>query len=507
MNLLWDRPQRVDYRVPVTLGPPGTRSAVPGSALNLSVSGMLVRVFDPYPIGTELICTVPLRGQARELVGRVAWVRADPHATGAGRGMGIQFVKLSAQDAAALRETVERDREARVDIWLEGEGHPRPSGARLQRSTTDRGSPIYEVALAANSGPMAAEGLNLPCSLEPEILPATRRRRQMVLSGMIDVRPQKTPPWRQEPSVQVPRQNGERVVEHGARPPDAIAIPESTPLLEQLTFQLPLDDGRFAAVKRRPWSGKLVVGAIGLVALVIVGSLVGFDLWRDWDRRAALLKQSNVSALVLPMDDTTFSAGDLQPVDASGLLAGEDEELQAAPAVEATSETPGEETEEDEIPEPVDTRERDTTTTPPARSLVQASRADPSPGPGRGSERKPKLQIDRQGGEVILTIPIAGSARSAQTYPLVAPDGLAVNLPHARATLPHGVYPLHRNGFRLAWIKKRGQGIHVRVLFDASASKRHRLLIRAEAIHVHLTSASPRGAVRRRPLSAGTDQL
>ena len=69
------------------------------------------------------------------------------------------------------------------------------------------------------------------------------------------------------------------------------------------------------------------------------------------------------------------------------------------------------------------------------------------------------------GEQLILTIPFHGSLQEAVHYPLAQPEGLVVNLPHGKALAPLGNYPVKQGKFRLVWIRKREDGIHIRVFF------------------------------------------
>ena len=66
-----------------------------------------------------------------------------------------------------------------------------------------------------------------------------------------------------------------------------------------------------------------------------------------------------------------------------------------------------------------------------------------------------------------LIIPIEGSLHEARRYVLASPDGVAVNLPHARPKVRFGDYRVQRGGFRTVWIRRRPQGgLHLRVLHE-----------------------------------------
>ncbi len=76
-----------------------------------------------------------------------------------------------------------------------------------------------------------------------------------------------------------------------------------------------------------------------------------------------------------------------------------------------------------------------------------------------------KPHVTTAGEQLILTIPISGSLKEAEHYPLSQPDGVVVNLPHGQASAPRGNYSVKQGKFRLVWIRKRAAGVHIRVFF------------------------------------------
>ena len=75
--------------------------------------------------------------------------------------------------------------------------------------------------------------------------------------------------------------------------------------------------------------------------------------------------------------------------------------------------------------------------------------------------------------------------RDATHYRLASPDGLVVNLPHARPRVAFGDYPLPEAPFRLIWLRRRDEGLHLRVLFQDKLPG-YRLKIQAGAVRVML---------------------
>jgi len=93
--------------------------------------------------------------------------------------------------------------------------------------------------------------------------------------------------------------------------------------------------------------------------------------------------------------------------------------------------------------------------------------------------------VELQRGQRVLVIPLKGSTRDATHYRLASPDGLVVNLPHARPRVAFGDYPLPEAPFRLIWLRRRDEGLHLRVLFQDKLPG-YRLKIQAGAVRVML---------------------
>lgn len=90
---------------------------------------------------------------------------------------------------------------------------------------------------------------------------------------------------------------------------------------------------------------------------------------------------------------------------------------------------------------------------------AEPSRAAPE------AKRKTPLQLEVDGALTRLRLPIKGSLRGKQSYPLANPDGLVVRLPHARSAVRHGTYKLRDGALRTLWIKRHERGVRFRVLY------------------------------------------
>lgn len=88
-------------RIESALGAQSGARFLAGEASDLSTGGLFVATSDPLPLGTELTLGLLLPDGHRVVVDAVvSWARG-PHAGGA-EGMGVRFVRLSPEDAAAI---------------------------------------------------------------------------------------------------------------------------------------------------------------------------------------------------------------------------------------------------------------------------------------------------------------------------------------------------------------------------------------------------------------------
>src|SRR6185312_13887942 len=101
---------RVGFRREVRVSWPGQVSGVVARAVNLSPTGILVDAPTPQPcpVGSPILCDVPLLHGSLRLRGRVAHKRVLSPAK---VGMGIAFTDLSPWMAAELRDVVDESAE------------------------------------------------------------------------------------------------------------------------------------------------------------------------------------------------------------------------------------------------------------------------------------------------------------------------------------------------------------------------------------------------------------
>ena len=88
-------------RIESALGVQSGARFLAGEASDLSTGGLFVATSDPLPLGTELTLGLLLPDGHRVVVDAVvSWARG-PHSGGA-EGMGVRFVRVSRDDAAAI---------------------------------------------------------------------------------------------------------------------------------------------------------------------------------------------------------------------------------------------------------------------------------------------------------------------------------------------------------------------------------------------------------------------
>jgi hypothetical protein len=537
---------RIVFGEAVRIIPPGRHQAIVAQAANLSESGMFISSGEVFAIGTALLCDVPLSADRRlALRARVAWAKAQPS------GMGIEFVDLSDGDLSLLRRAIAQghplDWSRPVKIWFEGmpqpsraEARPTPSGVvvlselrflRLRsrvvlcfandesRSGTlhdvtlrTRASTVPELQLAVQFDPPSAEpaatwtywppppvtnaapteevvlDAELPEAAEsdaqspscealaaepPEavhaaeviIEPADDEVELVVdltriatggaaasscAAGSITAVALPSPPVSAEPKVRA----DDDLLRLPADAPYAIEASSDPshwelklPLAESSHWKLRTEGG--LAPKRRRRHAWLWAIAL-LMSSVTVASMAYTNLWgRVRDR-----------LLPRPLPPPLVVVAPSPPMPAS-TIAGDEPHLAASPPAAGAERAPS---------------------APPKRSAeTNAPAGSDNPPP-----REPELVSRR--GRWTLVIPIRGSTAGATHYPLASPAGLAVNLPRAQPLLRFGEYSLTK-GFRRIWVRRRGEGLHLRVFFLGDGVPSHALRFTRGSVRVELQPA------------------
>ena len=93
------------------------------------------------------------------------------------------------------------------------------------------------------------------------------------------------------------------------------------------------------------------------------------------------------------------------------------------------------------------------------------------------------------GTNATLVVPMEGSTRGMESYALSNPASVAVNLPHARLTIPLRDYALKDGGFRFLHTRQRKAGVHLRIFFHGIRCPPYKLKFDADAIRITILSA------------------
>ncbi|MFH1131007.1 MAG: PilZ domain-containing protein [Pseudomonadota bacterium] len=397
MGRHWDRSQRVEYHATVRLLPPGSPQTAVGQTTNLSTSGIFVFSSKPMPVGTELICDLPLHGEHRTFRGRVA--RVQKALDRSDRGMGIQFLDLGKLDASLLQRVVGTQVCRSIDIWSQADIRHQTG----RRSSTDdhhiSGSIVASVASKKT----------------PFLFP-------------------------EEPKVQVLDQQ-------------IFSDTEIVPLFPKQNTTSP----QLEIQKRRWHKNRWFWLAAVIAGITIVASLVQVDLWDLVVERAK--RWTN-----WPYQISAQTVSDWEPMIVAASQSNQENILvpkeERGPQATANN-------------EPARNTSKPTTGNSNIHQKV-APITDTFP------------QVVEEGKTNTLIIPITGSTKNAYRYELSNPAGVAVNLPHAKSTLPFGDYSTNRAGFGVVWVHERPNGIHVRVHFTPDAPPNRQMHLDTNQIRITL---------------------
>ncbi|MDX2024005.1 MAG: PilZ domain-containing protein [Deltaproteobacteria bacterium] len=170
---------RVDYAAEVHILRPGGRTPIRARSLNLSPTGVFLeaehRATNDCPVGTRLLCDIPLPGGRRYLKGRVARMQSMPSAA---TGLGICFENLEAADQAILHTLVQNGSDHSRLVKVRFEGMPEAlrsravvtkDGLRLQTSLPFlRLDSAVDVSFIAGDSRVETHGTLERVHLEPE---------------------------------------------------------------------------------------------------------------------------------------------------------------------------------------------------------------------------------------------------------------------------------------------------------------------------------------------------
>lgn len=422
MSQLLERSPRVDYQTPVRLLSSESEQFTWGQTINLSESGMLVRVPDPYPVGTELKCAIILPNEQWELHGRVAWIQDTCNQNDDTSGMGIQFFGLDEPDTKFLQQTVISFGYQFTKPWSQYQTHSTSGDFDASRKKTTKETTQFEISFDP-----------LEISPQESALPLSQPRtssEKNETAGSFFAQIKASPSLTFEPLVELSKTDEWTM---GVLPPQEEF--EQKSFLDTRVLS-PIENHRHLYIWR--WIAATLV-TIGL------GSLVYSDLWDQVVERS---KRWAIWASIQDQDNTP----DFDPL------------------VKAVSN-----------PVPTITPKKEKT----SQSISKLEKiAAVSPQIITKQESFLKIIIKEKTKK--LYIPISGSFRDAYKYSLANPEGLAVNLPHANPLIPFGDYWVKREGFGIVWIHKREKGTHIRVIFTEDAPEQKKLTFLKNQILVTL---------------------
>jgi hypothetical protein len=467
----------------------GSEHALWTHATDLCERGLHVRADAVLSPGTpmELVLPLPHAAQSLALRGRVAWSHEDREP-----GMGIELVDLSELELSYLRREVmegkPREWRREVKVWFEGTREPTRALALGTGSGLQLVSDLGFLRLGSQVVVYGEAGAS---PLVGSLSEVALRRSGHVPQLVIEVEAPRPEPgevpdgtwthWPPPPVRSIAEETRELIIEEAAYPerevhvlePSSIAgaieahtRPEPAMVAEPtVDAGAPRSEGwelgsfaAFAAPEASDWKlrGPALTQRLPRVrrrrrwlwwlaaALMVGTTLASMSYTQSWlrvrDRLQALLGELGLRL--------TPRAAELSPRSAPRLLA----------------------------------------TDPPALPVIvptQPTSAPAAPSPSVSSPPPGRPLVDESARR--LAIPLRGSLREVRSYPLAAPAGLAINLPHARPLAGYGDFELQKAGFRAVWVRRRGEGLHIRVFHNPGL--RASLSLAARTLTVELREA------------------
>ena len=442
---------RVGFRREVRVIWPGQLQSVFARAVNLSSTGILVDAHtpEPCPVGSPIVCDVALPRGSLRLRGRVAHHRMLSPAK---VGMGIAFTDLSPHMVAELRDVVDESDEKAQLVKLRFAG-------KSQLICT-RALPTAEGFQFTSALPFLRADTEVEISLSPDAGLATKGWVSSVVLApaqedgiprlVIDIRAGESAAPRIAPDAAV---SGE--VESPVASSEVGAVPErvweqwdlsATDEASQADAPENADDSatpvrhdpdkteiiRFSDIERpsRPRAAR--VRALALAASAVAVAAVAFVV-------AVRLRPPPPTAhpVAAPVIALIPPAPPVAPV------------VPVAPAASASPPVAD--------PPP---------TVAPIVKPILAQTEEPTGEPAAAEPAPPDEPLDNSNE---FSVGLTGSLKGAHKYALHAPDGVAFNLPKARATMKVGTYRPAVRGLRSVWVRDLpGGGTHLRFFYAKS---------------------------------------
>jgi PilZ domain-containing protein len=448
---------RVDFREAVRVIWPGEVSGVLARAVNLSPAGILVDAPPPTPcpVGSDVLCDVTLPHGPRLLRGRVAHRRLLPSEK---IGMGIEFIDLSPREVAELRDVVGGSDEKPQRVKVRFRGTDQVVSARA--IATEDGFRLatalpflkldteVDISLAPAAG-VSARGWVSRVSLE-HASPSGAPRL------LIDVRVDDPDPWRDDSAARTPvvesllETLGEAVPEHVWEPEELGASAEPAPF--GVSVDVDADAGEPTLVTAAPTTRLEDPGAAPATIT-------------DADRTEIVTLEARPSrwralggGMIAGVIALAAFLVVIVVIKAVGLAVGS----RSAPAAS--------------LPPPVVIAEA-----PASAPTPRAVEAPVTP-PAVAAPLEPAATPAEDLAPIVVGL--TGSLAGATRYPLRKPDGVAFNLPHARATMRVGTYSPDVPGLKSMWVRALpGGGVHLRFFF-ASTGAAPRVALERDGVRV-----------------------
>ncbi len=530
---------RVDFAAEVHILRPGGRTPIKARSLNLSPNGVFVEADnDPSadcPVGTKLLCDIPLPGGRRYLKGTVARRQAMPSQS---TGLGIRFENLEAADQAILHALVQNGADHSRLVKVRFEGMPEAlrsravvtkDGLQLQTALPFlRLSSAVDVSFIAGETriethgtlqkvhlqPQPCDGIPrlavdvalpepfAPEEFEPETTPRTGEfgPDDSTLGSDIDDFIDQAAPTRPDAPAPV-------VVSH-ASPSTPTLVLHKTATAERPSEATP-NPGR--TLRKRPPSrirerrplpppqappasrlgeGLLTEDTTTGVEVVIERSRPKTKSPWWWVWGWTLLGCVLVSAIVYDriVVATRMNAHLVQQ---SKAIADARNDLAEATTLARQAKGAAEATQVATLGLRGAIRREVTA----ALEGHQAGRTSGKANRGAVADATARPNLRINGNTAVASVPIKGSTLGMIQYSLKDPSGVVVKLPQAQSLLPDGHYFVREGGFKAVWVDSRANGLALRFVYDHT-------LPRQEMLEV--IEAGPDGEGNGHPQAEGT---
>jgi hypothetical protein len=387
-------------------------------------------------MNTELLCDLFLPFARLPVRGLVVWVQHQPVC-----GMGIMFLDLSDHDRSLIQDAISgfAEQSTPVKVWMETLTQPIQAHAvrtgqamtlRSQLSFLRLSSPVvvYPNAHAVDPAQSTSGILqNVSLSADPQ-------HKDPVLQLHLKIQDPAQEGPDPEMRICTPVEDTEERSEELAQEPHEEGWEVDLSDLEREEWKMQSEHPTLKIEQRKrrhPW---LWLAALAMVGLT-VASVLYTDLYqRAWDRfQTWLAAPPDLSSI----ENQIASLYPTEPPHAP------DPSPALVPADSARTD-PAQPESEHRV-DPVDRSE---------------DPSDPPDPPPPSSVDPPQPALHRQSIEVALR----GSTEGATSYKLADPNGIAVNLPKARARGNLGIQKVDQGPFRSIWLRKREGGLQLRVM-------------------------------------------